>query len=208
MKTTRCFGTLFLALACVLPAAARASAQSARPATQQSEAKMWQTPWDRTRPRDPFVDQRGRVWFVGQVGNYVANLDPKTGAFKRYEVDAGTHPHNLVVDAKGMVWFIGNANGRIVTLDPASGKLTTFRMPADSGLDDPHTMTFDRKGDAWFTAQNSGFVGRLSTSDGTIRLWRMEKGSRPYGIALDSHDRPWFDLFGANRIGTIDPGVG
>jgi virginiamycin B lyase len=33
----------------------------------------------------------------------------------------------------------------------------------------------------------------------------MEKGSRPYGIWVDSHDRPWFDLFGTNKIGTVDP---
>jgi virginiamycin B lyase len=66
-------------------------------------------------------------------------------------------------------------------------------------------MTFDRHGDAWFTAQNSGFVGKLTTADGKIRLWKMEKDSRPYGIWLDSHDQPWFDLFGKNAIGTIDP---
>src|SRR5687767_2782826 len=88
-----------------------------------SELKAWSTPWDGTRPRDPYADQKGNVWFVGQVGNYIARLDPKTGEFKRYEVEAGTHPHNLVVDAKGMVWFTGNRNGRIVRLDPADGKL-------------------------------------------------------------------------------------
>ena len=196
--------TLVVALAFAL--STNAAAQVARSAgrAQQSDAKMWPTPWDKTRPRDPFVDQQGRVWFVGQVGNYVANLDPRSGEFKRYAIESGTNPHNLVVDGKGMVWFTGNANGRIVKLDPASGGLTTFMMP-DSSVRDPHTMTFDRKGDAWFTAQNSGFVGRLTQADGKIRLWRMEKGSRPYGIWLDSHDRPYFDLFGTNRIGTIDP---
>ena len=185
-----------------------ASAQAPRTTgAQQSDARTWQTPWDKTRPRDPFVDHQGRVWFVGQVGNYVANFDPKSGDFKRFTIEAGTNPHNLVVDARGMVWFTGNANGRIVKMDPASGKLTTFMMP-DSGVNDPHTMTFDRKGDAWFTAQNSGWVGRLTQGDGKIRLWRMEKGSRPYGIWLDSHDRPWFDLFGTNKIGTVDPATG
>ena len=82
--------------------------------------------------RDPFADQKGNVWFVGQVGNYVARLDPKTGEFKRYEVEEGTHPHNLVVDAKGQVWFTGNQNGRIVRLDPATGKLTNYMMPDPS----------------------------------------------------------------------------
>jgi virginiamycin B lyase len=190
----------FIALAFCLPLALPAQATRA----PLSEPKTWATPWDKTRPRDPFVDHAGQVWFVGQVGNYVARLDPKTGEFKRYTIEAGTNPHNLVVDAKGMVWFTGNNNGRILKLDPASEKITTYMMP-DSTVRDPHTMTFDRHGDAWFTAQNSGFVGKLTTGDGKIRLWKMAKDSRPYGIWLDSHDQPWFDLFGTNAIGTIDP---
>src|SRR4051812_40318063 len=35
----------------------------------------WKVPWANTRPRDPFVAADGKVWFVGQAGNYVANLD-------------------------------------------------------------------------------------------------------------------------------------
>lgn len=193
----------FLLANCVVTQAQTPRATSA----QQSEAKMWTTPWDKTRPRDAFVDQQGRVWFVGQVGNYVANLDPTSGEFKRYTIEPGTNPHNLVVDAKGMVWFTGNANGRIVKLDPATGKQTTYLMP-DPTVRDPHTMTFDRNGDAWFTAQGAGVVGRLTQKDGKIQLWKMEANSRPYGIWLDSHDRPWFDLFGTNKIGSIDPASG
>jgi len=29
--------------------------------------------------------------------------------------------------------------------------------------------------------------------------------SRPYGIIIDSQDRPWFTEFGANKLGTVDP---
>lgn len=164
----------------------------------------WTVPWSRTRPRDPYPDSRGRVWFVGQAGNYVAYLDTATGRFRRYEVDEGTFPHDLVVDASGQVWYTGNRNGRIVRLDPETGKLTTFRMP-DSTVRDPHTMMFDRSGNAWFTAQGAGVVGRLVPSTGEIKLWRLDRNSRPYGLVIDANGRPWFDEFGTNRIGTIDP---
>ena len=157
-----------------------------------------------TRPRDAFADQKGRVWFVGQVGNYVARLDPATGSVKRFEIDAGTHPHNLVIDAHGTVWFTGNANNRIVKMDPESGKITTYMIP-DARVKDPHTMTFDKKGDAWFTAQNAGFLGRFSPATGTFKLWKLPSNSRPYGIVLDSRGHPWFDEFGVNVIATIDP---
>jgi virginiamycin B lyase len=178
-----------------------AIAQSSR-AAAANEPKLWSTPWN-GRPRDPFADQKGNVWFVGQEGNYIGRLDPKTGEFKRYEIESGTHPHNLVVDTKGTVWFTGNANGTIVRLDPATGKTTSIPVP--DGVRDPHTMTFDRNGDAWFTAQGAGYIGKLTTADGKIRLWKMESDSRPYGIVVDSKGRPYFDLFGTNKIGTIDP---
>lgn len=157
-----------------------------------------------TRPRDPFVDAQGRVWFVGQQGNYVAYMDPATKTFRRYEIDAGTHPHNLVVE-KGMVWFTGNRNGRLVRLDPATGKLTTYPIP-DSTVRDPHTMVFDPKsGVAWFTAQNSDAVGRFDPATGRFAIIRTGARTRPYGIALDSKGRPWLDLFGTNRIAMVDP---
>src|SRR5438067_13874438 len=57
----------------------------------------WPVPWQRTRPRDPYVDAQGKVWFVGQVGNYVAVLDPATSQFRRYELDPGTLPHTVSI---------------------------------------------------------------------------------------------------------------
>lgn len=179
--------------------------QPAGPAAARFDPREWEVPFGaRTRPRDPYADPEGRVWFVGQSGNYVAYLDHRTGEFKRYEIEPGTNPHNLVVE-KGMVWFTGNRNGRIVRLDPASGKLTTYMIP-DSTVRDPHTMIFDPgSGVAWFTAQQAGAVGRFEPATGRFRLWKTGAGTRPYGIVIDSKGRPWFDLFGTNRIATIDP---
>lgn len=168
------------------------------------DIKEWTVPWEGSRPRDPFVDARGRVWFVGQQGNYVAYLEPATGRFERYAVSPGTHPHNLVVGPKGMVWVTGNRNGTLVRLDPATRELTIYPMP-DPEVDDPHTLIFDATGNAWFTAQQSHAVGRLDVGTGRIRLWRTGSGTRPYGIAVAPDGRVWFDLFGTNALGVIDP---
>ena len=169
------------------------------------ELTEWTVPWEKTRPRDPYVDAENRVWFVGQVGNYVAYLDPKTGQFKRFEIDADAHPHNLIVDPKGFVWYSGNTNGSIYRLDPKDGVSKRWRLP-DSTIRDPHTMIMDKNGDIWFTAQSGNVVGRFTQATGDIRLVRMtSERTRPYGIVIDSKGRPWFDLFGTNKIGTIDP---
>jgi virginiamycin B lyase len=177
-------------------------------APAQSALKAWTTPFDpKARSRDAFAAPDGKVWFVGQEGNYVANFNPESGEFRKFTIDEGTNPHNLVVDPQGTVWFTGNRNGRIVKMDPATGKLTSYPMP-DPAIRDPHTMIFDHVGDAWFTAQNAGVVGKLTRATGQVRIWRMPNGSRPYGIVLDSKGRPYFDLFGTNKIGTIDPASG
>jgi virginiamycin B lyase len=201
--------SLALAALALTPLLGRAQApvQAGALHVDPDAVKEWTVPWERSGPRDPYVDQQGRVWFVGQRGNYIAYLDPGSGAFKQYQIDPGTYPHNLVVDRHNVVWYTGNMNGRIVKLDPATGKLTTYRMP-DSTVRDPHTMTFNADGDAWFTAQGAGVVGKLTVADGEIKLWRLQKGSRPYGIVLDAKGRPWFDEFGTNKIGTIDPVTG
>ena len=183
-----------LAIVCALPGFAQDA---------PLQPKEWTVPWERTRPRDPIMDQVGRVWFVGQVGNYVAYLEPASGQFKRFSIEDGTLPHNINLDERGGVWFTGNGNGKLYSIDPSSGTLKTVAL--DPAVRDPHTMVWARNGVAWFTAQNSGYVGRLDRASGQVRLWPMAKGSRPYGIVLDSHEQPWFDLFGTNKIGTIDP---
>ena len=173
-------------------------------AAQEVEIREWPVPWEASRPRDPYPDAQGRVWFVGQVGNYLAWLDPASGEFKRYELEERTLPHNLIVDGRG-VWYAGNANGRIGLLDPATGKTRTFMMP-DPAARDPHTLVLDAKGDLWFTVQNGGFIGHLATKTGEVRLVKVPQArARPYGIALDAGGRPWVNLFGTNRIATVDP---
>jgi virginiamycin B lyase len=183
---------------------------SALPAAAQSRADVvpvreWKVPWEDSRPRDPIADAEGRVWFVGQAGNYVAYLDPSSGQFKRYEIPAGTNPHNVVVGPDGNAWYAGNRNGHIGRIEPGTGRVTRFPMP-DTSVKDPHTMMFAPDGDLWFTAQFGNVVGRLSPKTGQIRLVQIPTAkARPYGLVMDAKGRPWFDLFGTNQIGTIDP---
>lgn len=191
----RVFRVVTLAIVSAIPAFAQDNAL---------EPKEWTVPWEKTRPRDPIIDQAGRVWFVGQTGNYVAYLDSKSGQFKKYQIEDGTFPHNINLDERGGVWFTGNRNGKLYSIDPADGTLKSIVLEA--AVRDPHTMIWGKDGVAWFTAQTSNYVGRLDRATGAVRLWQMPtSGARPYGIVLDSKGQPWFDEFGTNRIGTIDP---
>jgi virginiamycin B lyase len=180
-----------------------ASLATPAPVAAQVPIKEWPVPYADSRPRDPYVDGQNRVWFVGQVGNYLAYLEPESGKFKRYELEDGALPHNLIVDQKGMVWYAGNGNGHIGRLDPATGKITKY--PTQDARD-PHTLIFDQKGDIWFTSQQSNYVGRLQTGSGKVDLIEVPSPSaRPYGIEVDSKGRPWFNEFGNEKIAMVDP---
>jgi virginiamycin B lyase len=172
---------------------------------QQPAVDEWPVPWERTRPRDPFVGPDGRVWFVGQTGDYIGVFDLATRQFRRYELESGTGPHNLIVDGQGMIWYAGNRNAHIGRLDPRDGSIRRYPMP-DSSVRDPHTLVFDSRGDIWFTAQGGNAVGKLSVATGEVRLVSvLTPRARPYGIVMDRNDRPWIVLFGTNKLATVDP---
>jgi virginiamycin B lyase len=169
------------------------------------EITEWPVPWENTRPRDPYVDPQGRVWFCGQAGGYLAYLVPKTGEFTRFDLKEEPGPHNLIVNDAGYVWYAGNHRAHIGRLHPETGAVTTFPMP-DSQARDPHTLIFNQAGDIWFTVQGGNFVGKLLTQTGEVKLIPVPTPRGwPYGIAIDSHDRPWVVLFGSNKIATVDP---
>lgn len=169
------------------------------------EIQEWEVPWEKTRPRDPYVAPDGRVWFVGQTGDYLASLDPKTGRFEKLALEENAAPHNLIVAEDGTVWYAGNRGAYIGRVDPKTKKIRRIPMP-DPAARDPHTLAFAPDGSIWFTVQGGNYVGHLDTASEEIRLVKLPKrGSRPYGIVVAPDGRPWFNEFGANRIGTIDP---
>ena len=168
------------------------------------ELKEWLVPWENSRPRDPFVANDGKVWFVGQRSHYVAYLEPETGKFTRLDLGDGAGPHNLIVSDDGMVWYAGNSQAHIGKLDPATGKITKYPMP-DPAARDPHTLVFNSEGDIWFTMQRSNMIGKLETKTGKVHLITVPtQRGLPYGIKIDAQDNPWVVLFGTNKFAAID----
>ena len=173
-------------------------------AAQALDVREWPVEWE-GRPRDPAVDAEGRVWFVGQAGNYIGVFDPAEETFRRFELEERTMPHNLIVGSDGGIWYAGNGNATIGRLDPETGDIRTIRMP-DEAARDPHTLLGDDRGGIWFTVQNGGYIGRLGMESGEVQLVKAGgERSRPYGIDLDSKGRAWVNLFGTNQIAIVDP---
>jgi len=169
------------------------------------EIREWLVPWKKSAPRDPYVDGRGRVWFVGQKDDYIGNMSPQDGLFNRYDLRPGTGPHNLIIDDDRNIWFAGNRSHQIGKLSPSTGQTTLIDMP-DRKARDPHTLVFDSAGDIWFTVQQGNFIGKLAIADNNIELIRITaKKSRPYGIIVDRDDMPWAAAFGRNKLLQVFP---
>lgn len=176
--------------------------------TPAARIQEWQVPWPDTRPRDPSVAPDGRIWFVGQVGNYLAVFDPETETFQRFDLPAGTKPHTVLVDEQGRPWIAGNGNGTILRFDPSGEAFTTHTVPETEGVQrrDPHTFAFDGDGGLWFTMQHGNAVGHLDMDTGKMRIVPVPTPeARPYGIATTGDGRPWIVLLGTHKLATIDP---
>lgn len=187
------------------PEAERSDDAGTRVTPPTVDLREWTVPWEQSRPRDPDVGPDGRVWFVGQVGHYVAYFDPETEEFHKYDLEPGTGPHSVNVSSDGAVWYTGNQAAHLGRLDPETGEITRFSTPSD-GAQDPHTHVFAPGDQMWFTNQWGNTIGRLDISTGEVDLVDVPiDGARPYGMDLDSQGRPWIALLGTNKLGVVDP---
>lgn len=180
--------------------AAPAVAQEAEVAIEQ-----WRVEWPDTRPRDPAVAADGRVWFVGQTGDYAAVFDPETEAFKRYDLPQGAGPHTIYITRDQQIWYTGNRDAHLGRIDPDSGAIERIDMP-EGELKDPHTLYEDSRGRLWFTAQWANQIGRYDRAGGAVRHVDVPTPkARPYGIAIDDRDTVWVVLLGTHKLARITP---
>lgn len=174
-------------------------------AQERVEITEWPVEWKDTRPRDPSVAADGRIWFVGQAGDYAAVFDPETEQFRRYDLPEGAGPHTIYVTRDQEIWYAGNRDRHLGRLDPETGEITRVEMP-EGQVNDPHTIFEDSKGRLWFTAQWANQVGRYDRETGEIDYVDVPTGrARPYGIAVDENDNAWVVLLGTNKIARITP---
>jgi len=168
------------------------------------EIEEWAVPWEDTRPRDPDVAADGRIWFVGQAGDYVAVFDPSDEGFKRFDLAEGAGPHNVIVTEDQEIWYSGNKAAHLGRLDPESEEIHKVATPEDTAQD-PHTLIEDSKGRIWFTVQWGNRVGRYDRESGDLQWAAVsEPRSRPYGIKLDAEGNAWVALFGTNKLARVD----
>lgn len=170
------------------------------------EMREWLVPWEDSRPRDPDVAPNGVIWLVGQGEDYAARFDPANEQFRRQSLPTGSGPHNIIIDWNGTLWIAGNRQAFIGKMNSTNGDLTRLPLPDESARD-PHTLVFSGRNHIWFTMQWSNMAGRLDKRSGNFDLVPMPiERARPFGIKMDSNNRPWIALMGTHALASINPG--
>jgi virginiamycin B lyase len=160
------------------------------PGPYRLETKTWKALKLGQRARDPVEAPDGMIWYVGQFGNVIGRIDPRTDEVKEWDLPPNTKPHSVMVDRQGGVWFLGNGNGTIGKFDPDTGQSIVHKMPLPNAKD-PHTGEFDSQGVFWFTLQQSDMIGRFNPATNETKLVSTKERARPYGIKFDKDGSPW-----------------
>jgi len=173
------------------------------PGPYQIDTKVCKTIKLGQRARDPVEGLDGMIWYVGQWGNVIGRIDPRTDAVKEWDLPDSTFPHSVIIDKAGGVWFLGNGNGTIGKFDPETGKSTVFKMP-QTDAKDPHTGEFDNEGVFWFSLQQSDMIGRFDPATKETKLVKTKKNAKPYGIKFGTDGTPWVACNGSPCIYKVD----
>ncbi|MDH3441995.1 MAG: lyase [Gammaproteobacteria bacterium] len=171
---------------------------------QTVEIREWLVPWEESAPSDAFVGPRGRIWFVSVENDFIANFQPDSGEFNRYDLQKGTKPVALLVDADRILWFLSAGRQEIGSINPATGRVSKFDMPQRRARD-PRSMIFDQNGNIWFTVSRDNFIGRLDVATGATSMIAVPtKDASPFGITAGAGNELWIAASGKNLLLRVD----
>jgi virginiamycin B lyase len=160
-------------------------------------------------PHTPVFGPDGGLWFTSQNSNLIARLDVATGKIAEYSVPTqNAHPNGIVLADDGGLWFCELTGQKLGRMDPVTGAITEY-VPPDANVHPRDLVAAN--GAIYFTDSGGGRLGRLTLADKQFKLWDSPSGSKsePYGIALDSTGKVWFEesAASANKLVRFDPSV-
>lgn len=167
------------------------------------------TEWPLPKPmfaRSSAVAPDGNIYIAVPNDNKVVRFDPKTQAFRDWDLPRGHQPNSVIVDRRGIVWTTGHGNGTIGKLRPSTGTIAEFSVPSGNNSG-PHTLALGNDGETlWFSMQTSNRIGSVDILTG--RIAEYETSGNPTGIAIDRAGNVWWCRSGDNKLGRLDPRTG
>jgi streptogramin lyase len=158
---------------------------------------------------DVAVDVAGNAWFSqpGDVNapgtSNIGRIDAATGAVTLTPTTDGSTtvaPRSVAVASDGQVWFTARFTPQAVgRLNPVTNAVTIFPTPSNPG---PQDIAASPDGTVWFTQTTKGNIARI-TNAGVMTEAKAVKGSQPFGITVAPNGDPWYTMFAASKIATL-----
>jgi virginiamycin B lyase len=172
----------------------------------QAAVQLFQLP-EGGRVHDVAPGADGTVWYTAQRHGALGILDPKTGETRQIALGPESAPHGVIQGPDGAAWITDGGQNAIVRFDPKTEKLTTWKLPAETGYANLNTAAFDGDGILWFTGQN-GIYGSLDPKSGEVKVFKDPEGRGPYGIAATPSGDVYYASLAGSHIGRIDRATG
>lgn len=190
---------------CLLIGAGALAAESPPAAVFPAKVTEWSLP----KPmfaRSSAVAPDGSIYIAIPNDNKVLRFDPRTQAFRDWDLPNSHQPNSVLVDRNGMVWTAGYGNGTIGKLKPSTGTLAEFAVPSGNASG-PHTLALSNDGEIlWFTMQTSNRIGSVDTLTG--RITEYETAGGPGGITVDRAGNVWWCRTIDDKLGHLEPRSG
>jgi len=153
------------------------------------------------------VDSTGKVYWAEIIGGKIGELDPKTGAMKRYELPTFGSILQVVVDQKDNVWYNQVHGDGLGKLDAQTRQISQYpTLTPDVGV---YGLAVDQKGNVWSPGWTKSMVVKF---DPVTEEYTEYKAPTPGGSArrlgVDSKGIVWFSEWTAGKIASIDPESG
>jgi virginiamycin B lyase len=161
--------------------------------------------------RDPHTlvfDGAGNIFFSVQGGNMLGRLNLESETVDLVKVPtANARPYGIVVAPSGTVWATAFGTNKLLKLHPQTMALSEIVLPRPDAR--PRRLELTSDGRVWYVDYAKGMLGFLHPDTGLFKEYPTPggSGSRPYGMAVDAHDRLWFVESGLspNRFVGFDP---
>ncbi len=147
----------------------------------------------------------GVIYMTVPNDNKILRFDPRSQAYREWEMPQGHMPNSVIVDRNGNLWSAGFGNGTIGRIRPATGMIAEFAVPSGGG--GPHSLALSEDGETiWFTMQTGDKIGSLDTATG--RIAELDTSGSPTGITLDLEGNVWWCRNTDNKLGRLEPHSG
>jgi virginiamycin B lyase len=158
--------------------------------------------WAAPRGRGPYgmtSTPSGEVWYASLAGDYIARLDPVSGAATVVEPPRkGVGPRRIWSDSKGMLWASFWSAGGIGRYDPTTKTWKHYPMPKSRSS--TYSVYVDDKDRVWATDWAANAIQRFDPATETYATFPSDKSGANIRQMLGRPGEAWGGESGTNRL--------